>query len=175
MYLRLFWQPGNLAVVVPLKDAGSRDRRTGGSADFLSILQPCVANICSSCCVGCGSQDLAKAGCGAGWATFSAHLRCHVFGWRWLDLEKFRWIFLWYPSHIPVISPEKIRYPFVGWLWLRMSRILTMTYGEVLADVAIVYPFPGRIFLAIQILMFRLDLIGKPQISTTKRFQLQPT
>ena len=56
-----------------------------------------------------------------------------------------------------------------------MSRILNMTYGEVVAGVAIVYPFPGRIFVAIQILMFRLNLIGKPQISTTKSFQLQPT
>ena len=51
---------------------------------------------------------------------------------------------------------------------------LTMSYGEVVAGVAIVYPSPGGIFVAIQIFMFRLKLIGKPQISTTNSFQLQP-
>ena len=75
-----------------------------------------------------------------------------------------------YPNDIPVNPRKKIRYPLVGWLRLRMSRILTMTYGEVVAGVAIVYPFPGRIFVAIQILMFRLNLIGKPRFLPRKVF-----
>ena len=75
--------------------AGSRPRRTGGFTDRLQILQSGVAHLCSSCCLGCRSQDFAQASCAAGWAAFSAHLRCHVFGWRWLGLKReFRWSFI---------------------------------------------------------------------------------